>query len=272
MLLQFTLRCNEECSHCLVDAGKNRDEFIDERTIERVISYLNRLGPIPVLITGGEVTLHPRWLEFSKKLVKETNSVFMVLSNGSWVEDEEIQNGVRELLDLKKVIGMQVTSFEKYYPNYQRMVRLQDKLKEVHSKIGLVLGEKSHCLTPLGRAAGMKPEGKQFSGCSNFLLVCRQVDTWYSAHWELAKAQKLCVPVIDTHGDIRIGETQHCTKIGDVDDSNHDLFNRALKLEPCGKCGLRSPFSRSDECSDLFQSLLQPFSARAQRKIEASKP
>ena len=55
-------RCNQACHHCHVDAGPLRTEIMDEKTIMRVITLMDRSREIRTLdITGGAPELNPHF-------------------------------------------------------------------------------------------------------------------------------------------------------------------------------------------------------------------
>jgi len=54
-------RCNMSCQHCHVDAGPNRTESMDRKTVEQVIDFM-RSFPISSLdLTGGAPELNPHF-------------------------------------------------------------------------------------------------------------------------------------------------------------------------------------------------------------------
>lgn len=53
------LKCNQYCKHCHLDAGPDRDEFMDQETVDQVIAYAKRGGFDTVDITGGAPELNP---------------------------------------------------------------------------------------------------------------------------------------------------------------------------------------------------------------------
>ena len=56
--VNITLRCNQQCFHCHVNASPKRTEAMDDETIEDVISFLQS-GQVKTLdITGGAPELH----------------------------------------------------------------------------------------------------------------------------------------------------------------------------------------------------------------------
>ncbi len=46
-------RCNQSCLHCHVNAGPNRKEEMDQRTVEAVLQFLKRSGVRHLDLTGG---------------------------------------------------------------------------------------------------------------------------------------------------------------------------------------------------------------------------
>ena len=62
-LIQITERCNLECEHCFVSAGKHGRDMDVERFETRVVPQLVKNRFSKVTITGGEPLLHPKFLE-----------------------------------------------------------------------------------------------------------------------------------------------------------------------------------------------------------------
>ena len=59
--VNITLRCNQQCFHCHVNASPKRTESMDDDTIDTVMDFLQS-GQVKTLdITGGAPELHPRF-------------------------------------------------------------------------------------------------------------------------------------------------------------------------------------------------------------------
>ena len=60
--LEMTYRCNEKCIHCYIDDQRFEKElsFEDYRSI---INQLTEMGCVNILLTGGEASLHPDFIE-----------------------------------------------------------------------------------------------------------------------------------------------------------------------------------------------------------------
>ncbi|MFC0133127.1 radical SAM protein [Massilia eurypsychrophila] len=54
-------KCNQTCVHCHVNAGPNRKEMMDERTIDTVIRVLADKGLTTLDLTGGAPEMNPRF-------------------------------------------------------------------------------------------------------------------------------------------------------------------------------------------------------------------
>ena len=80
------LLCNQVCRHCHLDAGPDRDEIMDMKTVKDVLSYSSR-GCFDVLdITGGAPELNhhlPFLIEHASSNVRR----IMVRSNLSALND-----------------------------------------------------------------------------------------------------------------------------------------------------------------------------------------
>jgi len=63
--------CNQTCLHCHVNAGPNRKEMMDEKSVQAIINYL-RTGSIKTLdLTGGAPEMNPHF----KQLVREARAL-----------------------------------------------------------------------------------------------------------------------------------------------------------------------------------------------------
>src|SRR6185295_13343087 len=54
-------RCNQSCVHCHVNAGPNRSEEMDGRTVDAVLAFLERRRIATLDITGGAPELNPNF-------------------------------------------------------------------------------------------------------------------------------------------------------------------------------------------------------------------
>ena len=84
MILAITSRCIMNCSHCLSNClpeGVDMQPDIFEQ-------FLKFNHPhIPILISGGEPTLHPNWFDMTQTLL-EKGYYTILLSNGLFLDDE----------------------------------------------------------------------------------------------------------------------------------------------------------------------------------------
>ena len=86
--LELTYRCNERCAHCYLDDPKEccqseltRDDYF------RIIDQLAELGCMNVLVTGGEPTLRPDFIDICKRIV-EKGMMLDVFTNALNITDE----------------------------------------------------------------------------------------------------------------------------------------------------------------------------------------
>lgn len=72
--------CNQKCRHCHLNAGPERQESMDARISEEVISYAQRCGFDTIDITGGAPELNPN-LPYLVESLSQTASKLMLRSN-----------------------------------------------------------------------------------------------------------------------------------------------------------------------------------------------
>lgn len=62
--IEITRKCNLHCTHCLNNSGKELDNTLTSKEINKVIDDLSRAGIQEIRFTGGEPLLHPNIFEF----------------------------------------------------------------------------------------------------------------------------------------------------------------------------------------------------------------
>lgn len=81
--LELTYRCNERCSHCYIDDENNvlaaQELCYDD--YRRICLELEKMGCMHVLVTGGEPTLRPDFIDICK-LVVDNGMLLDVYTNG----------------------------------------------------------------------------------------------------------------------------------------------------------------------------------------------
>jgi len=253
MILQFTLKCDQECKHCMVSARCDSTRQMTDDTFTAVLEYLSKLSSPHILISGGEFSLHPSWYEYSLRILSAVDSTrdgsVTFLTNGNFLLDRLVdRRNIVKLLDHPRVVGLQVGVYKNYHPNYDRIVYNQTGIERLHRKIIVSALIEPPGLMSLGRAKDncIPPHGRKYPSCSNTLLTARQVRSWDGLHNTLSIHRKFCLPLITPEGAIHIGESPDCRCIGSVRSSFEDLLYRASIVQPCGYCGLSNPFD--EEC------------------------
>jgi hypothetical protein len=211
-------------------------------------------------ISGGDPLLHPQFFKFMRILLNELkkfNCGIMIESNGWWIEDESIKSRIKKLLDEPKIFGMQISSNKKYYPNYEWTCNHRKDFESLHHKISFVTdwqGRDTN-LKYMGRAKNIMEDSdiKGVPSCLNYVSVALQyhlLDLPSSGnrlkhlikYMELHRS-KLCAPVIDPDGSIKLGEGESCLSIGNVNQPvilnesySEEIFKSIINFIPCNNC------------------------------------
>lgn len=242
MLIKITEKCSMGCTHCLSDC-KPTGQHMSMETLVDVIRFCNEeIDIFTPLIAGGEPGEHPQFVEmclmFIESVSKQPLKFASILTNGSWIEEDE--NKAKSLLDYAKSKGVQltiqITSDPRYYP---RKVNIPKKIAR-HKDVFI---DKCPTLNPQGRALNLSNDKDFFTtgapSCCNARLVARQdiVKGMSFAEYitTLRKAGKMCIPSIDIDGSIKAGESRLCPAVGTIYDNPKDILKGIAKLE-CRNC------------------------------------
>lgn len=94
--LELTYRCNERCIHCYIDDRINADDEMRFVDYELIIDELTEMGCLSLLITGGEPTLHPDFLDIVR-YAKKKRMLVNIYTNGLAVTGDLLD----ELIELQ---------------------------------------------------------------------------------------------------------------------------------------------------------------------------
>jgi len=95
--------CNLACAHCHLDCSPARTEMMGEATMDRVVKIATRLGGAFVDITGGEPTLHARFVEFVTALRNAGKDV-QVRTNLTALLEPGLENMTRFLCEQRVAV------------------------------------------------------------------------------------------------------------------------------------------------------------------------
>lgn len=86
--LELTYRCNEKCIHCYVDDQTYQKELSFDQ-YKNLLDELAEMGCMYLLLTGGELTLHPDFLRIAE-YASEKGFLVDIYTNGYHVTEEMI--------------------------------------------------------------------------------------------------------------------------------------------------------------------------------------
>ena len=87
--VELTYRCNERCIHCYIDDGKPTRPELRLADYVKIFDQLKECGCSSVLITGGEPTLHPDFLEIVR-YAKKVGLLVDIYTNALKIDDSLI--------------------------------------------------------------------------------------------------------------------------------------------------------------------------------------
>ena len=177
-----------------------------------------------------------------------------LLSNGSWYGDPEISDKVHRFLKNEFRV-MQISNHKDFYPNFERTVsNWEDGIGKYPHSVFIKEWDANRHLKYLGRARELMDESevKSLPSCSNCLSIARNY-TRLPPHLGsgilrvlrfMESRGRFCVPFIDVDGEIRVGESQFCQSIGNVNDLERmspeqfddQIMRKLLQTKFCNRC------------------------------------
>ena len=253
MLIQITNRCHQGCPHCMQDSNP-LGEHMDFSTFKQVIKFGAFLGCTAFIISGGEPTEHPQFLEFCQHLdqfiVKnKLQAAIAITSNGTWFPAKT--DIVKQLSKLRSFSSMQVYTNPKWYKCADF---IQNHKDEINAIPGVVVDTTDiRSMQDLGRAktcAEAQTEvatNKYHMSCLNSHLLFRQINTIQKLKG-LVRPGIMCKPMVDFKGDVHMSESWLCPSFGNVNtDYMMEIFNNLRNSQPCYGCSLGKKFMESSD-------------------------
>lgn len=230
MLLLITNHCKMACSHCCQRSSRN-NKHMTMKTFTEALAFIKSVNSLTLIISGGEPTDHPNFLEMMEELKKHFNSKqLLITSNGMFLENREY---TKEILALG--IGIQITNDPRYYPK---------RIKVLNHPL-LTFEDNIRTIYPMGRALdnNLKSHGHTSPKCYNLRSICRKINNLsYAIRTLECEAFKFCSPMIDFLGNIKAGEFFGCTSVGTVNDTHATILENIKSLD-CNICRMENNLS-----------------------------
>ena len=249
MLITITSKCNENCPHCMQDCHPDGEDMVLD-IFEKSVLFSKFLGARTVILSGGELTLHPDWYEFCKLLQFKYKTAFGICTNGTWIEDSEVCAKISRVKKFSFCVAIQVYANPKYYKSYNF---IKSNEAEFH-KLGLSIDKNPiQSLKDLGRAhynnlseLYNQPD-KYYMSCLNAALCAKQIahPSRFCSTLELSAAH-FCTPCVSPTGTVHLSESFLCPYSGNINkDKFEDIWRNIIKFKPCGKCNDYKRFTSS---------------------------
>lgn len=231
MLLKITTKCNMNCSHCFNSCTADGVNM-SWPDIVASVDFINKVKCKSLILTGGEPTEHPDFVNMTKYICKNTENIIQIIiaSNGIYFEKNPFV--VKELLAYDPRLGIQITNVPKYYP-----ININEN-NEIYKLDRVLLCREIESMYPQGNA--LKNNYKWSAKCSkcfNFISIMNQLkkksieETIYT----LESNFKFCTPQIDADGTLKPGESSLCKGFGTIYDDEVILVHNVLNFR-CKQC------------------------------------
>lgn len=238
MLLKITEKCSMGCTHCMNSAtpeGRHMSEKVLDDALEFIMK--NHIG-LHVVVSGGEPTEHPNFMEFMDKILNKLTWCsypvsIVITTNGLWCLEhpEESKSLVRKTEYLQ--VFWQVSTDKRYYP----------KELPIHKKLWrepgfLLCTDCVEAVYPQGRALENDiPWSAKASRCFNVRAMSKQIPdaSVFTLFNGMAIRGYSCTPSIRVDGSISVGESDLCPSVTSIYDKPEDIIKKIQEFK-CHKC------------------------------------
>ena len=232
MLIKITTQCSNECTHCMNDA-KCDGKHMSLETFGQAIAFSSKYDCSNAdILTGGEPTEHPQFLEFVH-LICSTGKMVTVTTNGHWIVEHPQET--EALLTKYPNLYFQVTYDSRYYQKKLDITKRALRHKRIMLETSL------RHIYPQGRAKTNNiPYQTKCPKCTNLQLIAKQLKmrddySLSSLIKTLREHMFFCTPSIFYDGGLAFGESDLCPKKVSIFDSEPDII-LAIWNHECDGC------------------------------------
>lgn len=271
MIIDITNNCDIQCPHCMQRSEPGNHLMMDMATFILAVNFANNLKATAIMLSGGEPTLHPQlraFVEILQESKKEfpTRVVFL-LSNGSFLLDDDKREIIRKLIIDNKLNSIQITSVPRLYKNWRDVHEAYKQHKDEFKGKIMLFSDDITRMKDLDRAHDNKDifrddfDNSLYPSCFNGFSIIKQSGTIDDFDDTSIYMQRFCSPVVDYKGYIHVSESVCCPSFGHVYncvyDNGKSIFNKMKNGKPCGKCYNYKKFmQRNDRRALLIKRML----------------
>jgi hypothetical protein len=215
------------------------DRHMSLSTFKDCMDFFNKYGGIECVITGGEPTDNPDWMDIVQYAVgtikgsSGTGIAHVTLTTNAMniVNNEEAQKFL-SYLDRRynKKLSLQITHIDDLYP-------IDVDFSEPFFKNMTIIHELTS-MYPMGRALKNNLSwSSKCSKCFNIRSAVRFHHKLDTATLLLASKLKFCTPQIDYQGYIKLGESCLCPKVSSIYKPIEDIIDDICNFT-CRKCDM----------------------------------
>lgn len=235
MIFFPTSRCNDKCKHCM-SSCTNKGIDCTKDTFLSTLTFMDKVDPSSIVISGGEPTIHSNIMYYTGKLIKDfPRTKIVLLSNGSFIHNGEMYE---ELIDyvLASKLSITVTMDKKYYSTKFTL----SEIERLRKHCNIVDQIPPRDILHIGRAALKKSKVRDKNKsnmpmCFNMRSLIRSGLDFKTAIHYLEARGKIMTPAILPTGNIILSQSMECTPIGNVQDSFFKL-EKNIKNFDCVTC------------------------------------
>lgn len=92
MFLFLTESCNQQCAHCYVSASPGKGNAMSDEVFYSALDVAHQLGVSDIRLTGGEPTIHPKFVEYVEHLFGEGKRIGLATNGIMLIKNKKYAN------------------------------------------------------------------------------------------------------------------------------------------------------------------------------------
>ncbi len=239
MIIRITEYCDMGCTHCFIDSTPKGSHMPFDVFIQAV-SFAIKLGINDIVISGGEPTSHPQFVDFMHYLTLNFQKEIHVCTHGMFADNPD---SVANYIVPFPQVSFQIVNDPLYYPKSPNLSNLA-MLIQKHKNISFFDHISANNVYPQGRARtrlGITEltTGALSSRCFNLrsLVNHESIQGIGQAIRALEERGYRCTPSVNINGSIGMGESNECPETAYISDSLDAIFE-SFKCSQCNDCGM----------------------------------
>lgn len=150
--IRITNKCTQECPHCCFSSSPKSNIIMSVDTSKSISKFIKSNNILSSNVMGGEFFCNPNWYNILSEIISNL-TVMRLVSNGDWINSEEVKRKFREFISENKDKLIISISNDKWHNN-KNVDKVDKFLKDIGVKYNVAdySEQTDKTIVPIGRS------------------------------------------------------------------------------------------------------------------------